>query len=77
VLQGLVAAGLGVTLLPDIAGEYPGVTLKDIAPKNPQRRVWAVTRDAASRSPAAEERVAMLTAVGERYRSGEKLRAVA
>jgi DNA-binding transcriptional LysR family regulator len=77
VLQGLVAAGLGVTLLPDIAGEYPGVVLKDIAPKNPQRRVWAVTRDAASRSPAAEEMVAMLTAVGERYRSGEKLRAVA
>lgn len=77
VLQGLVAAGLGVTLLPDLAGEYPGVELRDIVPEPPMRRVWAVTREAASRSPATEEMVAILKKVGERYRSGEKLRAVA
>jgi DNA-binding transcriptional LysR family regulator len=77
VLQGLVAAGLGVTLLPDLAGEYPGVELRDVVPETPMRRVWAVTREASSRSPAAEEMVAILREVGERYRAGEKLRAVA
>jgi DNA-binding transcriptional LysR family regulator len=77
VLQGLVAAGLGVTLMPEIAGDYPGVVTLDIDPKNPVRRVWAVTREAASRSPATEEMLAILRDVGERHRSGEKLRAVA
>jgi len=77
VLQGLVAAGLGVTLLPELAGEYPGVVLRDIAPEAPTRRVWAVTREEASRSPAAEEMVAILRDVGERYRAGERLQAVA
>ena len=77
VLQGLVAAGLGVTLLPEIAGEYPGVVLRDISPEPPTRRIWAVTRDSSSRSPASAEMVALLRDVGERWRSGEKLRAVA
>jgi molybdate transport repressor ModE-like protein len=77
VVQGLVAAGLGVTLLPEIAGEYPGVELRDIVPKPPTRRIWAVTRDAASRSPAAAEIVAILRDVGERYRAGERLHAAA
>ncbi|MGH2955531.1 MAG: LysR family transcriptional regulator [Solirubrobacterales bacterium] len=77
VLQGLVAAGLGVTLLPDLAGDYPGMVLRDIVPETPIRRVWAVAREAASRSPATAEMVSVLKEVGERHRSGEKLRAVA
>jgi molybdate transport repressor ModE-like protein len=77
VLQGLVAAGLGVTLLPDLAGEYPGVELRDIVPEPPMRRIWGVTREEASRSPATEEMVSVLKEVGERYSSGERLRAVA
>jgi molybdate transport repressor ModE-like protein len=77
VLQGLVAAGLGVTLLPELAGEYPGVELRDIVPEPPVRRIWAVTREAASRSPATEEMVSILKDVGGRYRSGERLRAAA
>jgi DNA-binding transcriptional LysR family regulator len=77
VLQGLVAAGLGVTLLPELAGEYPGVELRDIAPDAPERRVWAVTREVASRSPATEEMVAILREVGERFRSGGEMRAAA
>ncbi len=76
VLQGLVAAGLGVTLLPTLAGDYPGVELREIVPKAPVRRIWAVTREAASRSPATEEMVSILRTVGERYRGGKKLRAV-
>jgi DNA-binding transcriptional LysR family regulator len=67
VIKGLVAAGLGVTLLPELAGTHPGVEMRDIAPKVPLRRVWAVTREAASRSPATEEMVSILRAVGESY----------
>jgi DNA-binding transcriptional LysR family regulator len=75
VLKGLVAAGLGVTLLPELAGGHPGVELREIAPDAPIRRVWAVTRERSSRSPATEEMLAILQAVGERYGSEPELRA--
>jgi molybdate transport repressor ModE-like protein len=77
VLQGLVAAGLGVTLLPDLAGEHSGVELRDVAPDVPMRRVWAVTREAASRSPATDEMLAILRGVGESYTGEGGLKAVA
>jgi molybdate transport repressor ModE-like protein len=77
VIKGLVAAGLGVTLLPELAGDHPGVELRDIVPDVPLRRVWAVTREVSSRSPATEEMVAILREVGERYRSETRLRAAA
>jgi DNA-binding transcriptional LysR family regulator len=77
VIQGLVAAGLGVTVLPELAGEHPGVELRDIRGGNPVRRVWAVTREAASRSPAAEQMVAILREVGAAYPAEAKLEAVA
>jgi DNA-binding transcriptional LysR family regulator len=67
VLKGLVAAGLGVTVLPELAGGHPGVELRDVHPNAPLRRVWAVTRDAASRPPAVEQMVSILRAVGESY----------
>jgi DNA-binding transcriptional LysR family regulator len=67
VLKGLVAAGLGVTILPQLAGRHPGVELRDVHPETPIRRVWAVTRDAASRAPAAEQMVSILRSVGESY----------
>ena len=75
VLQGLVAAGLGVTLLPALAGKHPGVELREIVPKAPVRRVRAVSREASSRSPASDEMVAILRDVGERFRAEPKLRA--
>jgi DNA-binding transcriptional LysR family regulator len=75
VLKGLVAAGLGVTLLPELAGGHPGIELREIVPDAPLRRVWAVTRERSSRSPATEEMLGILRDVGERYGSGKKLRA--
>jgi len=56
VLQGLVAAGLGVTLLPDLAlrARHPGLELRPIRGNAPKRRVWSVTREAAARSPATD-----------------------
>ena len=66
-LQGLVAAGLGVTLLPTLACGDPGVELRAIAGENPIRRIWAVTRTAASRSPATAQMLAILRSVGAGY----------
>lgn len=77
VLQGLVAAGLGVTLLPEMAGEHAGVELRDIRGDIPSRRVWAVTREASSRSPATDEMVAILRQVGDAWPAERDLAAVA
>jgi molybdate transport repressor ModE-like protein len=69
VLQGLIASGLGVTLLPDLAltSLHPGVSILRVKPKPPVRHVWAATRAEGSRSPAADAMVEILSDVGERY----------
>jgi DNA-binding transcriptional LysR family regulator len=81
VMQGFIAAGLGVTLLPDLA--LP--TLRDdlvvraTDPPAPQRRVWAATRAEGARSPATDEMLATLVEVGEAYakRTRKRLELVA
>lgn len=69
VLQGFVAAGLGVTLLPDLA--LPtlrnDIVVRPIEPRAPQRRVWAATRPEGARSPATEAMLAVLIEIGERF----------
>lgn len=65
VMQGMVAAGLGVALIPELAAWDPNVELREIEPHPPIRRVWAVTREPSSRSPACEEMLGMLRRVGE------------
>ncbi len=69
VLKGLVAAGLGVTLLPELAlAERPtGLELRPIAGRAATRRVWAVTREASTRSPATQAMVGVLVEAGEGY----------
>lgn len=68
VLQGFVAGGLGVTLLPDLAlaSLRSDVVVRPIEPDSPKRRVWAAIRGAGARSPAAEAMVEALRAEGER-----------
>jgi DNA-binding transcriptional LysR family regulator len=66
VIFGLVAAKLGVTLLPDLsfeAGLKPGVVILDVEPEPPVRRVWAATLTAGARSRAAEAMLDVLCAV--------------
>ena len=66
VMQGFIAAGLGVTLLPDLALPTlrPELVVRPTDPPAPSRRVWAVTRSEQARSPATEEMLAILTEVG-------------
>jgi len=65
VMFGLVGAGLGVTLLPDLAFSSlkPGVAVLDVEPEPPVRRVWAATLNAGARSGAAESMLDVLTEV--------------
>ena len=69
VMQGLIAAKLGVTLLPDLAltALHPGVEVVAVKPKPPLRRVWAATLAEGSRSPAAEAMVEILAEAGRRF----------
>lgn len=71
VLKGLVSAGLGVTMLPELAlaDGAPGTELRPIADRHTTRRVWAVTREGASRSPATEAMLGVLVEAGQTYGS--------
>lgn len=65
VMQALVAAGVGVTLIPDLALMHrnPEVAIVDIEPFAPVRRVWAVTLEAGSRSSSTEAMIDVLEGV--------------
>ena len=73
VIKGFVAAGLGVTILPELAGDHPGIVLLPVRGQKPVRRVWAVTRNNESRSPAAEEMLGILREVCRTYQDDAKL----
>jgi molybdate transport repressor ModE-like protein len=81
VMQGFIAAGLGFTLLPDLALPTlrSELVIRATDPPAPTRRVWAATRAEGSRSPATEAMLAILVEVGERFaaRSAERLELVA
>jgi DNA-binding transcriptional LysR family regulator len=67
--QALVSAGLGVSLVPELllTGRWPGVRILDIGPDTPVRRVWAMTRPAASRSAATDAMLEVLSAESRRF----------
>jgi DNA-binding transcriptional LysR family regulator len=77
VIKGFVAGGLGVTILPELAGGHPGIELRAVRGQKPVRRVWAVTRQEESRSPAAVEMLGILREVCRTYRDERKLALVA
>lgn len=65
VMLALVAAGMGVTLVPDLALMIPSpdVPMLEIEPVAPTRRVWALSLEAGSRSGATDEMVDVLREV--------------
>jgi DNA-binding transcriptional LysR family regulator len=73
-VQGLVAAGVGVALIPRLAltRVHPGIVVRALAPSSPTRRVVAATLGAAGVSPAAESMIAILGEVAKRYTDGPK-----
>lgn len=81
VMQGFIAAGLGVTLLPDLAMPTlrSDLAIRATDPPAPKRRVWAATRAEGSRSPATDEMLSILVEVGQSFerRSTERLELVA
>lgn len=68
-VQGLVAAGVGVALIPRLALSHlhPGIVVRGLAPRSPVRQVVAATITAAEVSPAAAMMIEILGVVAERY----------
>jgi DNA-binding transcriptional LysR family regulator len=77
VMQSLVAAGMSVTLLPELllTGRQPGVKVLEVKPKAPVRRIWAITRACDVRSPATEAMLEILQQHGRRLSSPPKVTA--
>ena len=68
VMQSLVAAGMTVTLLPELllTGRQPGLRVLDITPEAPARRTWAITRASDLHTPATEAMLAILDKQAQR-----------
>jgi DNA-binding transcriptional LysR family regulator len=69
VVQGLVAAGVGVALIPRLAltNVHPGIVVRALAPRSPARKVTVATISGPGVAPAARSMVAILRAVSRGY----------
>jgi DNA-binding transcriptional LysR family regulator len=69
VLQGYVAAGLGVTLIPDMVLPtlHPDLVVRSTEPEAPKRRVWAAVRAKGARSTATEAMLLTLREVADEF----------
>ncbi len=67
-VQGLVAAGVGVALIPRLAltRVHPGVVVRELSPRSPTRRVIAATPPEPSLAPAARTMLDVLQEVARR-----------
>ena len=68
VVQGLVAAGVGVALIPalGLVSERPDVVIRSV-PKPPVRKIYAATLASGYRSPATAEMLTILEETAEKY----------
>jgi DNA-binding transcriptional LysR family regulator len=69
-VQGLVAAGVGVALIPRLAltRVHSGIVVRELAPRSPARKVVAATLSGPGVAPAAKTMVRILVDVAARYR---------
>lgn len=67
-VQGLVAAGVGVALIPRLAltRVHPGVVVRELSPRSPSRRVVAATPPEPNVAPAARRMIGVLQEVARR-----------
>jgi DNA-binding transcriptional LysR family regulator len=68
-VQGLVAAGVGVALIPRLALSRvrPGIVVRELAPRSPERKVVAATTARPGVAPAARTMIRVLSDVARRY----------
>ena len=68
-VQGLVAAGVGVALIPRLAltRVRPGIVVRELAPRSPERKVVAATTAGPGVAPAARSMIRVLSDVARRY----------
>jgi DNA-binding transcriptional LysR family regulator len=68
-VQGLVAAGVGVALIPRLAltRVRPGIVVRDLSPRSPERKVVAATTAGPGVAPAARSMIRVLSDVARRY----------
>jgi DNA-binding transcriptional LysR family regulator len=68
-VQGLVAAGVGVALIPRLAltHVHAGIVVRALAPRSPARKVTVATMSGAGVAPAARSMIAVLREVSRRY----------
>jgi DNA-binding transcriptional LysR family regulator len=78
-IQGFVAAGVGVSLMPDLAlvTVRDDVVIRSLGPRPPMRRISAATVAGAYRSPAAAAMLDVLAAVGREFEHGRRRLALA
>jgi DNA-binding transcriptional LysR family regulator len=69
VVQGLVAAGVGVALIPRLAltNVHPGIVVRALAPRSPARKVTIATMAGPGVAPAAKPMIEVLRDVSRRY----------
>jgi DNA-binding transcriptional LysR family regulator len=72
-VQGLVAAGVGVALIPQLALSTvrDDITIRALHPRAPVRNVLAATARRAGTAPAAERMLEILAEVSRRYGRGQ------
>ncbi len=68
-VQGLVAAGVGVALIPRLAltRVHPGIVVRELSPQSPARKVVASTLSGPGVAPAAKSMIRILADVATRY----------
>lgn len=68
-VQGLVAAGVGVALIPRLALSrvHPGIVVRELAPRSPARKVVTATMNGPGVAPAATTMIKVLGEVARRY----------
>ena len=78
-MQGFVAAGMGVSLVPDLAlvNVRDDVVIREIAPRPPVRHIAAGTLAGTFRSPAVEAMLEILIEVGREFEGDRRALALA